>query len=155
MRIFLLSALVIFYSSLYAQQAPPAVVLEENSAIDYQQDILLIDNSKTKAGRDFYEEVYRKWQNALADTTEINIITYLNKISDELIVVIDESPGMGNSTIVSVTVNELLIWRQNLQPKAEWIEILAENAALYITDYIVNYAEYMEQLKSEDENDTY
>ena len=32
---------------------------------------------------------------------------------------------------------------------------LAENAVLYIADYIMNYSEYMEQLKNEDQNGAY
>ena len=155
MRIFFLFlAFLIFFSRTQAQNSS-SVVLEENNLTERFVDILLIDNTKTKAGRDFYEEIYRNWQNILSDTTEVNLYAYLTKINDDLIVIIEESPGMGNTTIVSLTVDDLLIWRQNLQPKADLIEFLAENAILYITDYVLNYAEYMEQLKNEDENGTF
>jgi hypothetical protein len=136
-------------------QNVPNILLEDSNLFESLDDLLLIDNSKTKAGRDFYEQFYTNWQNTLIDTTELNIATYLKTINTDLIVVIDELPGMGNTTLVSLTIDDLTIWRQNLQPKSDLIEFLAQNAILYIIDYIVNYSEYMEQLKNEDQNGTY
>lgn len=136
-------------------QTTPGIVSEEANIIDESGDVLLIDNSKTKVGRDFYEQIYRNWQNAVSDTTEINIPKYLSVISTDLVIVIDEAPGMGSSSIVSISVDDIIIWRQQLQPKADLVEILAEHAILYITDYILNYSEYMEQLKNEDQHGTF
>jgi hypothetical protein len=115
---------------------------------------LLLDNTKTKAGRDFYESVYRNWSAAILDTTENNLALVLPTFAEEITIDFEEQPAMGNSTRVTMSVDNVLIWSQFLQPKASVIEILSENAVLVLTDYLTNYQEYIQGLENEDSKGT-
>ncbi len=115
---------------------------------------LLLDNTKTKAGRDFYEAVYRNWSAAILDTTENNLALVLLTFAEEITIDFEEQPAIGNSTRITMSVDNVLIWSQFLQPKASVIEILSENAVLVLTDYLTNYQEYIQGLENEDSKGT-
>jgi curli production assembly/transport component CsgE len=111
---------------------------------------LLLDNTKTKAGRDFYEAVYRNWSAALLDTTENNLALILLTFEEEIIIDFEEQPAMGNSTRITMSVDNVLIWTQFLQPRESVIESLSENAVFELADYLTNYQEYIQDLENED-----
>lgn len=112
---------------------------------------LLLDNTRTKGGRDFYDMVYQKWASAQSDTVEQNLSVRIAAIGEELTIKIEEQPSLGTSTIVSISINNNLIWQQFLQPREAVIEMLSDNAVLYISDYVINYNEYVQQLSNEDQ----
>lgn len=112
---------------------------------------LLLDNTRTKGGRDFYEMVYKKWAAAQLDTLEQNLSKAIDNLGQELTIEIEEQPSLGTSTIVSVSINSNLIWRQFLQPREAIIDMLSDNAILYMSDYVINYNEYVQQLSNEDQ----
>lgn len=111
---------------------------------------LLLDNTKTKAGRDFYEAVYRNWSAALLDSTENNLALILPTFAEEITIDFEEQPAMGNSTRIIMSVDNVPIWTQLLQPKASVIEMLSEYAVLVLADYLTNYQEYIQELEDED-----
>jgi len=115
---------------------------------------LLLDNTKTKAGRDFYEAVYRNWSAALLDSTENNLALILPTFAEEITIEFEEQPAMGNSTRIIMSVNNVPIWTDFLQPKASVIEMLSEYAVLVLTDYLTNYQEYNQDLENEDSKGT-
>jgi curli production assembly/transport component CsgE len=115
---------------------------------------LLLDNTKTKAGRDFYEAVYRNWSAALLDSTENNLALILPTFAEEITIEFEEQPAMGNSTRIIMSVNNVPIWTDFLQPKASAIEMLSEYAVLVLTDYLTNYQEYNQDLENEDSKGT-
>lgn len=115
---------------------------------------LLLDNTKTKAGRDFYESMYRNWSAALLDSTENNLALILPTFTEEIIIDFEEQPAMGNSTRIIMSVDNIPIWTQLLQPRASVIEMLSEYAVLVLTDYLTNYQEYIQELNNEDSKGT-
>jgi curli production assembly/transport component CsgE len=115
---------------------------------------LLLDNTKTKAGRDFYEAVYRNWSAALLDSTENNLALILPTFTEEIIIDFEEQPALGNSTRIIMSVDNIPIWTQLLQPRASVIEMLSEYAVLVLTDYLTNYQEYIQELNNEDSKGT-
>ena len=54
---------------------------------------LLLDNTKTKAGRDFYESMYRNWSAALLDSTENNLALILPTFTEEITIDFEEQPA--------------------------------------------------------------
>lgn len=129
------------------------VPLEQNILLETESNVLLLDDSRTKLGRDFYEFFYQQWLAVQSDTTVISR-TAFSDIGEELTVTIDEQPapgGIGTSTIVSITINDFLIYQQFLQPRLEVIEMMAADALGAMTQYIQNYQEYQKQLGSEDQ----
>jgi curli production assembly/transport component CsgE len=115
---------------------------------------LLLDNTKTKAGRDFYESMYRNWSAALLDSTENNLALILPTFTEEITIDFEEQPAMGNSTRIIMNVDNVPIWTQLLQPRASVIEMLSEYAVLVLTDYLTNYQEYIQELNNEDSKGT-
>jgi hypothetical protein len=115
---------------------------------------LLLDNTKTKAGRDFYESMYRNWSAALLDSTENNLALILPTFTEEITIDFEEQPAMGNSTRIIMNVDNVPIWTQLLQPRASVIEMLSEYAVLVLTDYLTNYQEYNQDLENEDSKGT-
>lgn len=129
------------------------VPLEQNISLESLTGVFLIDDTRTKNGRDFYEAFYQRWLSAQSDTTLISPSAFAT-IGEELTVSIDEQPvpgGIGTSTIVSLSVNEVMIYQQFLQPRLGVVEEMAEEAANNLTDYIQNFQEFQKQLGSDDQ----
>jgi curli production assembly/transport component CsgE len=78
-------------------------------------DGLVVDETLTKLGRDFYDVFFRVWQ---APRDAINFT-----------VAVQEQPAPGIGTVVTVTVNDELVFQTRLQPQPEVIEAAARQAA--------------------------
>ena len=131
------------------------VPMEQGSSLESTlgTGVLLLDQTRTKNGRDFYEYVYQRWSAIQSDTTLIPANAFTN-IGEELTVLIEEQPvpgGIGTSTIVSLSVNDVMIFQQFLQPRQDVLEEMAEGASERLTTYIQNYEQYQQQLGSEDQ----
>ena len=75
---------------------------------------LVIENTITKAGRDFYRYFYSDYFNR-GIKTQINIS-------------IDEVPGRGRTTMVSILVGDKLVWRFFSQPRKDFLKKMASIA---------------------------
>lgn len=155
-RVFLIFCMVLSSVCAWSQAADTDNALTERRIQQGTEQItgLLLDNTKTKAGRDFYEAVYRNWSAALLDSTENNIALILPTFAEEITIDFEEQPAMGNSTRIIMSVDNIPIWTQLLQPKASVIEMLSEYAVLVLTDYLTNYQEYIQELNNEDSKGT-
>ena len=80
-------------------------------------DGLVVDETLTKLGRDFYDVFFRIWQ---APTGAINFT-----------ITIQEQPAPGTGTIVSVRVNDEIAFQARLQPQLDYIEAAAQQAAQF------------------------
>ena len=133
-------------------------VLQEESLTEQGAESLLLDNTRSKIGRDFYETFYKAYINAPAsapaDTSEL-ARKPLEFELDVFLITIEELPstsGIGN--IVSVSVNDLLLWQQFVQVRQDIIEEYALNAVETIRQYIATYKDTQQQLTSEDQKGT-
>ncbi len=130
-----------------------SVQLEQNISLEGSLGIFLLDETRTKNGRDFYEYVYQQWLTIQSDTTLISPTAFTD-IGEELTVSIEEQPvpgGIGTSTVVAVSVNDVMIYQQFLQPRLGVVEQMAESAAGALTQYIQNYQDFQKQLGSDDQ----
>jgi hypothetical protein len=130
-----------------------AVVVEEGT------ETLILDNTRSKIGRDFYEAFFRHYVElpkatspaALADTT-VKITPNLELDINAFIVTIDELPAFGVGTsIISVSLNDQLVWQNYVQIRQDVLETYAFNAAEVINQYVLNYQEVQRSLESEDQ----
>ncbi len=129
------------------------VPLEQSISFEGSSGIFLLDETRTKNGRDFYEYLYQQWLSIQSDTTVISPTAFTD-IGEELTVSIEEQPvpgGIGTSTVVSVSVNDVMIYQQFLQPRLGVVEQMAQDASAVLTQYIQNYQEFQKQLGSEDQ----
>lgn len=131
-------------------------VLREEMLTEQGAESLLLDNTRSKIGRDFYETFYKSYvdapASAPADTSQL-ARKPLEFELDVFLVVIDELPstsGIGN--IVSVSVNDQLLWQQFVQARQDIVEEYALNAVETIRQYIINYKDTQLQLNSDDQS---
>ena len=94
-----------------------------NSA-DLEIDGLIVDETITKIGRDFYDVFHRQWE-APPMATNYTIL-------------IKELPARGNSSLVSLSVNEVKVFEQVMQPRYDVIEEVATYLASAVYEYLVN-----------------
>ncbi len=115
---------------------------------------LVLDNTRTKLGRDFYESFYQQWSVlpvvAQGDSTK----RADDALENLFTIMIDESPTPGLASLVSISINDLLVWQQFVQPRLGNTEALAENAVGLAREYVLNYQEIQKQLGSEDQAGT-
>lgn len=98
---------------------------------------LLLDETRTRAGRDFYEMFYTKWQ-------ELNIITDQNIQISEVFV-------RGRSTRVSIAINDQLLFVSGLQPRYDIIESRVSAALPRVASYIERQKNLNQDLETGDQ----
>jgi curli production assembly/transport component CsgE len=111
--------------------------LERDSPIDLEIGQLIIDNTFSKAGNDFQQIFNTKW-------------TWPAQNAEQFIITISEKPSFVNSTIIEITINELVVFENFLQPRYDVIEETVDQAIGYTLDYILNYEDLVKQLGEED-----
>ncbi len=77
-------------------------------------DGLVVENTLTKAGRDFYKYFYAEYYNRQVKTKK-NIV-------------IEEVPGKFRSTRISVKIDDQLLWQFFSQPKKSFLQKMAKTA---------------------------
>lgn len=108
--------------------------------LELEIDGLLIDETRTKAGHDFYDLLFSAWE---APEEARN---YLIRIV--------EKPYRVNLTMLEVWINEEMVVNTRLQPRRDLIEELAEGVNKTLTEYLANYSMILLQLETEDQSGT-
>jgi len=108
--------------------------------LDLEIQGLIIDETMTKVGRDFYEVFFSNWENP-------------SSIQD-FSILIKERPMPGIGTQIRVFIDEHEILSQFVRPNHEQIEMLATYTVGLASSYLLNYAEIQAQLMSEDQSGT-
>lgn len=128
-----------------ATEAPPILkkLIEDieadkrgSTAMDLEIDGLVVDETVTKAGRDFYQVFYNIWEappGAKNFTIEIS-----------------EKPARGIATVVMIDINGQRVVEAPLQPRYDIVEQLAQQAAQRCYSYLLNYEDIQKQLSGED-----
>ncbi|MCY7350565.1 MAG: curli production assembly/transport protein CsgE [Cytophagaceae bacterium] len=143
------------FSLAYSQDDPESSGLELNGMLIeglFDENIttsLVLDNTRTKLGRDFYELFYQDWSETAADTSQLtSVMQGLNP--DDFIVTIEEQPSPVSGSVLSVLINEQIVWQQFIQPRYEVVVDAANSATDLVSQYFLNYQEIQRQLESDD-----
>ena len=114
----------------------------EKMAVDADLNIdgLLVDDTKTKSGKDFYDLFYQQWE-APAGAKNYTIF-------------IIEKPFRLTTTMIEILINETLVYQSFLQPRYDYIETLTEQAVSQTAIYLANYEEIVRQLNGNDRSGT-
>lgn len=94
---------------------------------------LVVDQTITKIGHDFYDQFYSKWEAPAGN--------------DDFIIVVSERPARGNNAIVTVTVNDEEILELPLQAKYDLIEETAQQAIEYASAFLQQAQNLSQQLE--------
>jgi curli production assembly/transport component CsgE len=113
---------------------------DKNGKISHEEITggIVLDQTKTRAGRDFYDLFI---QNLVLPE---NVMDYT--------IVIDETPGLGTSTIIKVTINDIETYANYLQPKRDLIEETANEAVELASDFIINYTQILLELNNAEQS---
>lgn len=98
---------------------------------------LVIDDSRTKTGRDFYDAFYSRWE-APRGAEDFNIT-------------IKELPARGRISQVAILVNDNQVMVRLVQPRLDLIEELAAQSVVALQGYLKNAAQLRKQLETEDQ----
>ena len=108
--------------------------------LDLEIGEMIFDETITKVGRDFYDQFFNEFNNP----TQIR----------DFSVTIKERPMPGIGTQITVTIDDIEIMQQFIQPNQEMIEMLSTYAVQLAQSYLINYQEIQAQLQSEDQAGT-
>jgi len=133
-----------------------AVVTEEGT------ETLLLDNTRSKIGRDFYEAFFRHYAELpkapgppglpIATDTTRRIEPNLDLGLTAFVVTIEELPAFGvGTTVIVVSLNDQVIWQNYVQARADILEAYAFDAAELINQYVINYQDVQNQLENADQ----
>lgn len=117
-------------------------ILKEKVSKDAELELdgMLFDETKTKSGNDFYDIFYSLWE---APPEARNFLIYIT-----------ERPYRLTTTQIEVRINEMIVFISFLQPRADIVEQLAEQAVAQTQMYLANYEDVMRQLEGDDQAGT-
>jgi curli production assembly/transport component CsgE len=100
--------------------------LEEHplNPADLEIDGLVVDETISKIGRDFYDLFHRQWEPPPQ--------------AKNFIILIKEKPTPGNWAFVTVAVNEKDVFDYQLQPRADLVEEVANYTVTLVYEFLVN-----------------
>ena len=101
---------------------------------------LIVDETHSKIGRDFYELFFERWE-GLPGETDYTVI-----VREKML------PGLGSRVVIAV--NDLEVFEQTLQPRYEAVEAVAQYAVELLQNYLENYEMLLLQLENEDQAGT-
>ena len=104
--------------------------------VEMELDGLLVDLTKTKGGKDFYDLFYSSWE-APAGARNFTIT-------------ISEKPYRLSTTFISVSINENVVYENVLQPRLDILEYMKDDAISATQMYLINYEEIMRELNGDD-----
>ena len=136
-------------NSMYSLDPIDESLFDEGASITF-----ILDNTKTKIGRDLYEEFYRQWSGMQLDS--VSKVQFKNSVStnEELIIEMEEIPSPGLSNMIAIKVGDLLVWQQFVQPRADAMEAQVAEAVQQVLQYFVSYQDIQNQLGSQDQSGT-
>ena len=112
----------------------------QNQSDDIEIGGLIIDETRSKIGRDFYELFYGKW-------VEPND-------SDAFSVIIKELPTRGRAARIAVEVDGTVVVERIVQPRQEIIEALAQQSVNIVQRHLSQKKQLNKELESSDQQGT-
>ena len=134
-------------NSMYSMDPLDDAVFDENASTTF-----ILDNTKTKIGRDLYEEFYRQWSGMQLDSLGRAQFMASVMANEELLIELEEIPSPGLSNMVAIKVGDLLVWQQFVQPRSEAMEAQVAEAVQQVLQYFVGYQEIQNQLGTADQS---
>lgn len=111
-------------------------IKKQTNETDLEIDGLIVDDTKTKSGKDFYDVFYSNWE------PPANAKNYTITIS--------EKPYRLNYTLVVVSINDYIVYQTVLQPRQDIVESQSYEAVSDSQDYLLNYEEITNMMNGED-----
>lgn len=117
--------------------------LNQNDSLTVKQRIdnleiegLIIDKTQSKIGKEFYELFFTQWAPP--------------EVSFSYDILLEEKTSPGFGTQVSITINDLLIFQQLVQPRYDKIEEMVMLALQVASSHLQYYKEVQQEIESDD-----
>jgi len=120
-----------------AKKAVSTILRYDSSNFELEIDQLIINETLSKAGNDFYELLYSKW-------------TWPVGVKGTFMVVVSERPVFGNTTVLEITLNDARVYENFAQSRYDVLDELSTLAVETLIQSIMNYADIVKQLEGED-----
>ncbi|MBL1215050.1 MAG: hypothetical protein D8M61_17035 [Ignavibacteriae bacterium] len=136
--VFLLFVLqtIVFKPALIYSQTEKNNLSNLNSENFVEIEGLIVDETRTKIGRDFYDIFYNKW------TVPAN--------AKDFTITISEKPMPRLGALVSIQINDLKVFSEFVQPRWEAIEERADVGIQRVKGYLENWEMIQNELQGED-----
>ena len=108
------------------------------AAISLEFDGLVLDQTRSRIGREFYEQLYAKWTAAEMSTGGFDIL-------------IEELPARGRLGFLQIKVKDAVVAAYHLQPGGEWMENAVQEATGRLSNYFQNLEQVQRALESKDQ----
>jgi len=118
-------------------QANPNPQNKVDAVEDIEIDGLIIDQTRTKTGRDFYYNFYKNWT--------------APKGAKGFTITVKELPARGRLAQIVVQVDDYILFKRFLMPRNDIIEILAGQSINTVQTYLAQREQLDKQLESEDQ----
>ena len=119
-----------------ALKAEQRVQQEKESSLGYEIDGIIVDETITRTGRDYYDIFYSNWEAP----------PKVNNYS----VIIRERPARGRGFQIVIEVNDTEISEINLQPQYDMVEAAALDGVARTQGYLYNYENLKKQLDDDE-----
>ncbi len=110
------------------------------SAIDVEISGLIIDETRTKTGRDFYDLFYNRW----IPPTHFKAYT----------ITVKELPARGRVSRIALLLNDKVLTQRVLQPRFDIVEAQVNTAIRLLNAHISKENSLQRQLENEDQQGT-
>ncbi len=111
--------------------------MADDPNFDMEIDGLVMDETRTKVGRDFYDMFFSIW------IAPKKVKNYTVTIKEMVM------PGLANE--ISVLVNESLVFKQRVQPRYDVLEQMTKYANQRVVQYLSKYEKMKAQLGGDDQ----
>jgi len=128
--------------------------IDEAILEDDASSAFILDNTKTKIARELYDEFYRQWNSLQLDSTSIKKLKTSLNDNPDLVIEIEEIPSPGLSNMAMVKVDQVVVWQQFVQSRAEILEIQASEAVQEVISYFISLQDVQDQLGLKDQSGT-
>ncbi|GAA4403056.1 hypothetical protein GCM10023187_18760 [Nibrella viscosa] len=121
---------------------------EEPALADMGGTSLVVDNSRSKVGRDFYDLFYQHWTapTAEGDTAQVCKQTPAVKMANWIVIAIEEIPSPGTACQIQITIDGEPVWQQFVQARQDLLADYALNAVEIVRESLTSYQEVQQQL---------
>ncbi len=114
----------------------PEISAQEGMATDEGLELtgLILDETKTRAGREFFESFSNRWR-------EFRGLDYT--------ITIMERPDAARGSFIMVSVDDTRVYLKRMIPRWEWIEEESQTAVRYVSGYLLQRLTTQKQLEKE------
>ncbi|WP_375446137.1 CsgE family curli-type amyloid fiber assembly protein [uncultured Fibrella sp.] len=111
---------------------------------------LILDNTRTKVGKDFYDLFYKYWTTRTppADSSKQYADTLM---AVDVVIVVEEIPSPGTASQIMISIDDQPVWQQFVQARYELLEEDALYALEVVREYLTTYLETQQQLGNKDQ----